>query len=211
LTITRRTILNDDIGTIQALVRRLGGAARRTKARYVWTVFIGNAAIYDAVAFFHASHGNLGSTAFSVAAVQALITAMRKQTELSSGERIVFGETFHCFVPVDLEHAAKRAFVEGPESTAKTAQDTTLIGKVIPHVNPLFTDATDYVLTAPAEDHDLIEMGYLNGRETAELFLADQPTVGQMFVADKLQYKIRDEYGGAVADYRGAQKAVVAG
>lgn len=211
LTITRKTIVNDDIGTVQALVRRLGRAARRTHARYVWTFFTGNAAIYDAVAFFHANHNNLGSTALSAAAVQALITAIRKQTELTSGERIAFSGRFTLHIPPDLEFTAKKFLVPGPDAPGKTAVDTSLMGMVEYKVNPLFTDVTDYILTAPPEEIDIIEMAYLNGREAPDLFLADQPTVGQMFVADKLQYKIRHEYGGAVADFRGAQMAVVAG
>jgi hypothetical protein len=40
--------------------------------------------------------------------------------------------------------------------------------------------------------------------------VANVPTVGQMFVADKLQHKIRHEYGADLVDFRGAVKAVVA-
>jgi hypothetical protein len=49
------------------------------------------------------------------------------------------------------------------------------------------------------------------GQEQPEVFVADNQQVGQMFMADKLQYKIRHEYGAEVVDYRGMDKSVVAG
>jgi len=39
----------------------------------------------------------------------------------------------------------------------------------------------------------------------------DNPTVGSLFASDKITYKIRHIYGGAVTDFRGLYKAVVAG
>jgi hypothetical protein len=40
--------------------------------------------------------------------------------------------------------------------------------------------------------------------------VADDPTVNQMFVADKIQYKSRHEYEFEIADTRGFDKSVVA-
>jgi hypothetical protein len=209
LSITRKTMVNDDIGIIRALVRRLGRAARRTHARHIWLPITANSAIYDGVALFNAAHGgNLLATVFGIANAQAGITVMRSQTEPDSAERIAFEGRFNLFVPPELEFTAKSATQAGPDSAAKTAADTSLIGMVDAHVHPLFTDATDWVLTASLEDCEMIEVGYLNGMEEPELLLADQPTVGQMFVADKLQYRIRHEYGRAVVDYRGMVKSV---
>ena len=81
------------------------------------------------------------------------------------------------------------------------------------NVNPLFTDATDWgVHVAPAAGgRESVRVDFLNGREEPEFFLADQPTVGQTFVGDKIQMKIRHEYGGDVQEFRGATKNVVAG
>ena len=56
----------------------------------------------------------------------------------------------------------------------------------------------------------IIEMGYLNGREEPELILHDGPTSERVFVEDRIGYKMRHEYGGALLDHRGAYKAVVA-
>jgi len=59
-------------------------------------------------------------------------------------------------------------------------------------------------------DVPTIEIGFLNGREEPELFVQDEPTNGSMFSNDKITYKVRHIYGGAVLDYRGLQGNVVA-
>jgi hypothetical protein len=64
---------------------------------------------------------------------------------------------------------------------------------------------------AAKEDTELLEIAFLNGQEEPEFFVADNPLAGQMFLADKLQYKIRHEYEVEIADYRGFYKAVVSG
>jgi hypothetical protein len=43
-----------------------------------------------------------------------------------------------------------------------------------------------------------------------EFFIADTPNADQMFVGDRLLYKLRAEYGVGLAEYRGAVRAVVA-
>ena len=206
LTITRRAFINDDIGLFQRLVGRLGRAARRTHARYCWAPFINNVALYDGDSFLHANHRNLGDNVLTLGNVQAGITAIRSQTELGSGERIPFAGPFDLWIPLELEFAADAICPPVP-----AAGQVTLTGKVVPHVNSLFTDVNDWILTAPPVDCELLEMAYVNGNEEPELFLASQaPSEGQMFKAEKLQYKIRHEYGGVIVDWRGAYKSVVA-
>jgi hypothetical protein len=91
-----------------------------------------------------------------------------------------------------------------------TKVSNVLKGKVNPVVNPLFTDVNDWGLLLPPQLIDMVEMGYLNGREDPEMFVADMPQSEQVFVADKIRHKIRHEYAGAVIDFRSGYKAVVA-
>jgi hypothetical protein len=64
-------------------------------------------------------------------------------------------------------------------------------------------------LIADGAEVELLEAAHLNGRKEPEFFVADNPAAGQMFVADKIQYKSRHEYEFEIADYRGFYKAVV--
>jgi hypothetical protein len=65
-------------------------------------------------------------------------------------------------------------------------------------------------LIADGGEVELLEGAYINGQREPEFFVADNPTVGQLFVADKIQYKSRHEYEFEIADYRGFDKSVVA-
>ena len=210
VTITRKHIINDDLGRIVKKVSRLGRSARRTFARFVWSFVIDNATYgVDSKALFHADHGNLGSGALTYATLGAGYDALVVMTEPGSGE--VLGAPsgkMNLFVPPQLRGAAFTATgLLLPGGTNN--ENNPSYGIADYKINPLFTDVTDWVLACPTSDRDIIEVAFLNGKEDPEVFVADNPTVGEMFTADKLVYKIRHEYGGAIVDYRGIYKAVV--
>lgn len=217
LTVTRKTILNDDLSVIQRLVSRLGRAARRTFAKYVWALYTGNATCSDGTAWFTGGHGNLGAAAMSQTTVLAAYLALAKMTEMDSGERIglLDGGTKPVMVyPIDLMTTAEQIinddfYYTGNDLTSKTRNP--MKGKVTGAMVSLLTDVTDWGLLLPPTEVDMIEMGFLNGRQDPEMFLADSPQSEQVFVADKIRYKIRHEYAGTVIDYRSGYKAVVAG
>lgn len=227
ITISRETILGDDLGAVVRMVNNEGRAARRTFARAVWNLLISNATFDgDAVALFHASHNNLGSTALTadatgVAALVARLNALMAQTEPGSGEKLGgawWGAKPMLAVPGALQAVAKQLNQsDGIPGTANNGDNPVrgLFGnpdapeRIL--VNPLFTDATDWYVLRQPTDVEQIEVAFLMGQEQPEVFVADNQQVGQMFMADKLQYKIRHEYGADVVDYRGMDKSVVAG
>lgn len=216
LTITRKTVINDDVSLIMRLVSRLGRAARRTHAKYVWTFWINNSACSDGTAWFTSGHGNLGATALSFAQALIAYKALAKMTEKDSGERIGLladPQSRPTLVgPVDLLETIESIvndeyYFSSNDLTTKTRNP--LRGKIGGYVNPLLTDANDWGLLMPASEVDIVEMGYLNGRQEPEFFAADQPTSEQVFVADKTRYKIRHEYAGTPIDFRSGWKAQV--
>ena len=71
-------------------------------------------------------------------------------------------------------------------------------------------DANNWFVTAKKSDVELIELGFLGGKQVPEILRQDAPGVGAVFTNDVIRYKVRHEYGGAVIDYRGFQGAVVA-
>lgn len=226
LTVSREVILNDDLGVVMRDVRTEGRAARRTFARFVWNLLIGNAVFDgDAIATFHATHNNLGSVALTAnaAGITALtnrLIALMGQTEPGSGEKLGgawWGARPILAVHGDLQAIAKQLNQSGGVPGAANEGDNPVKGlfgnadspeRII--VNPLFTDSNDWYLFRQPSDMEMIEVAFLLGQEEPELFLADAPGVGQMFLADKTQFKIRHEYGGEIVDYRGMDKSVVA-
>ncbi len=216
LTVTRRVLLNDDLKSVVQLVSKVGRAARRTHAKRAWAKLISNANYKgDTTALFHANHGNLGSTALTadatgIATLTARLKAMYAQAELSSSELLGLVPRYLC-VPRDAREIAEQlnspwpgASVSNPHA-GRFGQNHE---RIITH--PLFTDVNDWYLIADGSDVELIEAAYLNNQREPEFFVADNPVVGQMFVADKLQYKMRHEYEFEIADYRGFDKSVCA-
>ncbi len=203
--VTLEMIKNDDVGVIRRVPTKLSRAAKRTLAKFVFDFLRTNPVIYDTKALFHVDHGNLFTAALDKAALAAHRLAMLKQTELSSNDRIGITPT-RLVVPVELQEAAVDLF------KLSSNNEKTFIQSLTMNIIPVWywTDANDWCTAADPADIPGIEMGFLDGREEPELFVQDTPNVGSMFAADKLTYKIRHIYGGAVTDYRAFTKAVVA-
>jgi hypothetical protein len=224
LTISRKTIINDDLNAVARLVGRLGRSARRTLAKFIWAFWNTNAVFdVDTVAWFNAAHGaNTSATVLSAdaagaAAVRAAMTALMNMAEPGSGEKLGIPDLSEMWLDVPIAlWSVGDALNRAPEFGAGVRN--LVAGMFGPNservnANPLLTDATDWgVHLAPGTSgRESLRVDFLQGREEPEFFLADQPTVGQAFIADKIQYKVRHEYGGDLMDYRGAFKAIVAG
>lgn len=218
LTITRAAMLADDLRSILQLVSKVGRAARRTHAKRAWNMIINNATFDgDSTALFDSSaHSNLGSVALTldatgIATLTARLQAMSAQAEQDSAEKMglvpkyLWCDRTHLEIAQGLNSPWPGASTPNPHAGRFGANHENII------CNPLFTDTNDWGLIADANDVELLEAAYINGRREPEFFLADNPTVGQMFVADKIQYKVRHEYEFEIADYRGFDKSVVSG
>jgi hypothetical protein len=203
--VTLEMIKNDDVAAIRRIPTKLSRAAKRTLAKFVFDFLRTNPVIYDTKALFHVDHGNLFTAALDKAALAAHRLAMLKQTELSSNDRIGITPS-RLVVPVELQETAVDLF------KLTTNNEKTFIQSLTMNIIPVWywTDANDWCTAADPADIPGIEIGFLDGQQEPELFVQDSPTVGSMFAADKLTYKLRHIYGGAVTDYRAFTKAVVA-
>jgi len=213
ITITRKMIINDDLRAVQKIVSRLPRAARRTLAKRCWGKFIGNATYKgDSKAVFHVDHGNLGSVAYDIPSALAAKTAFAQQQEPESGERLMLRPVTVAF-PSELYGIVKNVNDFNPQAVA-IADGNSMFGYFQKEgliECPFMTDATDWMMFADPYEVEILELAFLNGQQEPEMFVADQAAVGQMFVADKVQYKIRHEYECEITDFRGAYKSVVAG
>ena len=221
LGITRRAIINDDIGLMKRNVGLLGRSMARTLARVVWNQLINNV-VYgpDGVAIFIAAHGNtsvglLDSLADGIAALDLAKIALWNQTEKDSGEILAL-EIKSIAIPINLHSTALMVnntqlaingavFSNNPYYGYFGAPGQTPAGIV---KQPLATDVNDWYVFADPNIVDTIEVGFLQGRQAPEFFLADNPLVGSMFSQDRIMYKDRFEFGTTVLDYRGMYKFV---
>ncbi len=204
--ITLEMIKNDDVSAIQQIPQNLAMAAKRTLSEFSFDFVKDNPAIYDSVTWFHATHGgNLGTSALDATSFAAARLVMMKQQEKSSNKRLGIPPRTLA-VPLDLQETAFNLFQRATENDRK------FIATITPDIIPVWywTDTNDWALFASPDEAPALEIGFLDGNEEPELFVQDNPTVGSMFSNDKLTYKIRHIYGGAVVDFRPAFKAVVA-
>lgn len=203
--ITLEMITNDDVGAIRRIPVELALAAANTLYEFVFDFIRTNPTIYDTVALFHATHNNLGAAALDATSFAAARLAMLKQARAGSSKRLNLRPRT-LMVPPELQEAAFNLFVRGQNN------DKTFVQTINPEVIaiPYWTDANDWAVATDPRQCPTIEIGFLNGREEPELFVQDSPTVGSLFSNDQVTYKIRHIYSGAVMDFRGLYKAVVA-
>lgn len=208
-TITLEAIKNDDVALLKRVPTKLARAASRTLYKFVFDLIGSNPAIYDAVALFHATHANIGTTALAKASLSAGRLAMIKQTEAGSGEQLGIPPRI-IVVPADLEDTAYELTVQ-PNLGNFTPTQADAVRRQTWEVIAVkhWTDVNNWYLVADPADIPTIEVGFLDGKEEPELFVQDMPNVGSMFSNDQLTYKIRHIYGGAVMDYRGLYGAIV--
>lgn len=211
LPLTMETMVNDDLGYLREMPRRLGLAAARTLYKFVFDFFNTNPTIYDGSALFVAGHSNLRSTALGTAALDTAIFDMMKQTELSSAERIGIRPKY-ILTSID---GMRTAFEMIKASVTSQSGRTETVDNFwknygLDGITPSYwTDTDNWYLSADPNMVPTIEVGFLGGQQEPEIFIQDGATIGSVFTADKITWKIRHIYSGAVLDYRGLHGSVV--
>lgn len=204
-TLSLEMIANDDVGVISRIPMKLSQAAKRTLYKFIFDFFRTNPAIYDTVALYAAGHNNLSAAALDATSFAAARLAMSRQMEQDSGEQLGL-VLRHLAIPSDLVETGFDLFVRNTNNDETFVQSR----KPVVHEIPYWTDANDWCAFADKREIPLLELGFYNGQEEPELFVQDQPTQGSLFSNDQIKYKIRHIYSGAIPDYRGHHKSVVA-
>ena len=208
VTVSRETIVNDDLFAIKQIPTKLAVAAAYTLAEFVYAFLSANPNIYDGNALFTsgAPHSNLGSAALSTATMQSGVTAMREQTNFA-GKRLGLRPSF-LIVPPELEFVAmvvtKSAGVPGSVNN----DINPMLGYVTPIVSPQLSNTSQWFFAADPKVIDTIEVGFVGGQVNPALFVQDQPLFGLNFSQDVISFKCRHEYGGGVLDYRGLYRGI---
>ncbi|XHS78504.1 hypothetical protein ACFJGW_00605 [Burkholderiaceae bacterium UC74_6] len=203
--VSLEAIRNDDVSAIRRIPLEQGRAAARTLYNFVFNFFAANAAIYDGVALFHATHNNLFTGALSASELAVHRLAMKKQPGRDTGNRMGIGPSL-LLVPDDLEQTSVDLF------SRNTNLDKTFVQSLAPTIIPVatWTDTNDWVTLADPNDIPVLEIGFLDG-EDPTMLVQDSPTAGSVFTNDMITYKLRHTYGGNVLPdgFKGATKAVV--
>jgi hypothetical protein len=162
----------------------------------------------DGLAWFHATHANLGTTALASAELDARAIALAKQSEKDSTNRLGFPLEW-IMIPVDLRPTAmqiNRNMTGTNNWYQKFGENEDNI-----IVNPLLTDVTDWYGGCFPATAPFLEIGFLDGYQVPQVYLANSQTVGAQFTNDQLQFKVKFVFGGKPIDFRSVFKETVAG
>jgi phage head maturation protease len=203
IALTWESIINDDLGAFSRIPQSIAEQAVQKQSDIIWAIITGNPAMSDAVALFHASHGNLTGTG-TVINVENLGIArkmIRKQKSIG-GSYLNLTPEFLIVAP-ELEDVANQYtstnFVANEASKINNKANTTLQVIVEPRLSEIGSGKTWFMSSGPGRV-DTIEYAFLEGEE--ELFTEQR----RGFDVDGLETKVRMVFGAAPIDYRGLYK-----
>jgi hypothetical protein len=204
ISITRQTILNDDLGAFTRVPAAFGVAAATLESDIVWGIINSNPVMGDGVTLFHANHGNLltgGGSALGLSALGAAMAAMAKQTGLD-GQTVLNIQPRFLAVPVALQMTAWQLVSSNfaPAQAANVVPD--YMRALTPIAEPRLdsASATAWYLFASPDQIDTVEYAYLEGQDGVYI------ETRQGFEVDGVEIKARLDFGAAAVDHRGMQK-----
>ena len=207
--ITFEMLRNDDSNAIRKIPKKVGAACARQIYKFVFGFLNDNANIYDGAALFTSGKGNLGTVALDETNLNVRRRAMIGKTELSSGEKIGIPAKY-LIVPTTLDKVGYELISKPRNSDFDpTVVNFTRTLDLELIVNHIWTDANNWYLVASPNDAEGLELAFLDGKEEPEMFIQDQETEGSVFTHDKITYKWRHAYNGAIVDYRPFDGSIV--
>ncbi len=201
--VTRQTIINDDLGGLARAARMLGRSASRTVNTDVYSVLTANAAMSDGTALFHADHGNLAGSgaALSVTTLSAAKAAMRKQKFASTEDEYLDIIPDILLVPVALEDVARTLIASETDPAQSNSRKPNIHQGTLTVIADPRLDANSatawYLLSS---QNPIVECVFLDGVQ--EPFLDSE----EGFTVDGVRWKVRMDYGTDSVDFRGGYK-----
>lgn len=204
--ITRTDLINDDLGALTQISRKLGRGAALALNAIFWATYLDNSS------FFTSARGNLisgGTSALASTGLGLATTAFRVQTDpdgepIGSAPRILL-------VPPELEIAADALMSSmlvagGTEATPNRNPFHNKYRVVTSSYlsNTLYTGHSDtawYLLADPA-DLATVEVAFLNGRDTPEVASAKAD-----FAVLGIDFRGVMDFGVSLMEYRAGVKA----
>ncbi len=210
LSITEETIRNDDLGKIAQFPGRMARAARRTLKQRVTNFFINNPAFNpDGLSWFNAGHNNLYALPLTPNNLTVARGGLKLQTEKDSNKPLALPLQWLMIHP-DLWGTAvainqSESWPTGPGTFSANpwyhkfgVNDEGIVE------NELLQYANDWFFGCFPAECPCIEVGFLGGYETPQMYINNNPSNGSVpFSKDEIQYKVKHVYGYANIDFRG--------
>lgn len=197
--ITRKALINDDLGALNQVPAIHGAAARRMINKMVYQLLIKNPTIEKA-ALFSEAHGNLGNGILNIANLGLAKAAMAKQTNIGGKEALNIQPAF-LLVPVDLETQAAQLISSAVDPTKANATPNPFANKLSVVADPMLSNPNEWYLSSATGICPTIEVTSLNGKE--------EPTMESAIQFDTLgiKWRVYLDVGVNLIDFRGLYKS----
>jgi hypothetical protein len=194
--ISRKALINDDLGIFADITRRTGMAAAEFERQFLVTLLTTTTLgplMSDGIALFNETHGNLNSVAAapSVTSLAAARLLMRGQTGPGGG--LISVTPKYLVVPSALETLGEQTITA---IQATKTSDTNPFSFLELVVEPRLTDAARWYLWADPAQIDGLEFAYLAGAP------GPQTESKAGFEVDGVTVKVRVDFGGGFIDWR---------
>lgn len=202
ISISRKTLVNDDLSAFTRVPAAMGRAARDLESDTVWAIITANAALSDGNALFSAAHNNLTTGPGAAPDIDELNkgrSAMRSQVGING--RLINVQPAWLIVPAALETVGEQLVSTiSPEEFSKVnpfgPQGRTPLQLIVePRLDS--DSLVKWYLSASLNQIDMIELATLEG--------TDGPEVSSEEMFDTLGMKIRvvHSIGAKAIDFRG--------
>lgn len=194
--LSRKAIINDDLGAFARWAEMMGRAAAETEADQLVALLTGNPVMEDGNALFHADHGNLSATgaAPDVDSLSAARLALRRQTGLDGVSPISATPKFILAAP-ELETTFEKLLAE--LAAAKVDDQNPFSGKMTLLIEPRLSGDDWYVFADPAM-LPVLEYAYLSSAQGPQIASRDGwEVLGR-------EFRVVLDFGCGAVDWRGA-------
>jgi len=194
--ISRKALINDDLGAFRDWGQTAGRMAAETEANLMLNLLLSNPAMNeDGKALFHADHGNLAAgAALEVAALDAARKAMRGMTALD-GQTPINATPKFLVVGPELETTAEKVLASIYAATTDTTNP--FAGRLTLLVEPRIADSSFYVFADPSV-LPVLEYSYLSSAQGPQMASREGWDVLGM------EFRVVLDFGCGAIDWRGA-------
>lgn len=207
LSISRKTIINDDLEAFVRIPSQMGQKAKSLESDLIYAVLTANANMADGNALFSAAHGNLTTgpgTVINIANLGIGRAKVRAQTEMD-GEKLNLPVNF-LIVPVALETLAEQ-YISAVQANVQSSNNPFAQGGRTPLsliVEPRLdaNSAVSWYLASMKSMVDMLELATLSGTTEPEVLMEEG------FDVLGMKFRVVHSVGVKAIDWRGLYKNV---
>lgn len=197
INLSRKLLVNDNIGALADVARRVGMAAREFERQQLVNLLISNSGngptMSDGVTLFNSAHGNVG-TAAVISSTSLSEARLKMRDQVGPGGGLISATPRYLLVPSELETLAEQT-ITAVQATKTADVNTFAFLELI--VEPRLTNATRWYLAADPALIDGLEYAFLAGSPGPQI----ETRAG--FEVDGLAIKCRDDFGCGFVEHRG--------